>query len=97
MLVQAPVTSCLFEFHEGAEKILRVQKQHGLAVGADFGLAVAKHACSFGLETVAGDHDVVDLVTDVMDAAVRIAIQEISQSANFRPTAPATRFSCSAT
>jgi hypothetical protein len=53
-----------------------VEKQHALAVGADLGLAVAEHARAVGLEPVAHRDDVVDLVADVVDAAVGIAVEE---------------------
>ena len=43
---------------------------------ADFRLAVAEHARALGLETIARRDDVVDLVTDVMHAAVGIALEE---------------------
>jgi len=33
----------LFQLQQRPVEILRVQEQHGLAVGADFGLAVAKN------------------------------------------------------
>ncbi len=70
-------SSDLLEFDQGAGEILGMQEQHRLAMGADLGFAVAEHARAFRLEAVAGSADVVDLVADVVDAAVRIALQEL--------------------
>ncbi len=53
-----------------------MQEQHRLAVRADLGVAVAEHARAFGFQLVAGAKNIVDLVADVMDAAVRIAFEE---------------------
>ena len=46
-------------------------------MGADLGRAVAEHARALGFELVACRKDIVDLVADVVDAAVRIALQEL--------------------
>src|SRR5215471_5226707 len=53
-----------------------MQKEHGLAMGADLRLAVAEHARALPLQTVARSDDVVDLVADVVDAAVGIALEK---------------------
>ena len=53
-----------------------MQEQHGLVVRTDLGRAVAQHACAIGLEPVARHQNVVDLIAEVVDAAVRIALQE---------------------
>jgi len=53
-----------------------MQEQHRLAMGTHLGLAVAQHAGAFSLEAVARRDNVVDFVADVVDAAVRVALQE---------------------
>ena len=68
--------SCLLDLDQGAAEILGVQEQHRLAVGADLRLAVAEHARALGLEPVARRDDVVDLVADVVNAAVGIALEK---------------------
>ncbi len=53
-----------------------MQKQHRLAMRADFRLAVAEHARALCLQGIAGGADVGHLVADVVDAAVGIAFEE---------------------
>src|SRR5664280_1046259 len=67
----------LLEFDQSAAKILRMQEQHRLAVGADLRLAVAEHARALRLQGVAGGADIGHLVADVVDAAVGIALEEL--------------------
>src|SRR5437879_125374 len=54
-----------------------MQKQHGLAMGANFGVAVAKHASTLSLEALAGGAKVADFVADMMDTAGGILFEEI--------------------
>src|ERR1700730_14352998 len=68
--------SRLLEFDQRAAEILRMEEQHRLAVGAGLGLAVAEHAGAALFKGITRDADVVDLVAQVMDAAVRIALEE---------------------
>ena len=63
------VRSGLLELDQRAAEILRVQEQHRLAVGADLRLAATEHARA-ARQPVARGLDVVDLVADVVDAAV---------------------------
>src|SRR5437763_1631858 len=77
MAVVQDMGSGLLELDQRAAEILRVQEQDRLAVGADLRFAVAEDARALVLEPVAGGADVVDLVADVMDAAVRIALEEL--------------------
>src|SRR5262249_55725132 len=72
-----PISSGLFEFNERAAKVLRVKKQNGFAVRADFRLAVAKNARALRFERVTGGTDVRNFVADVMDAAVGILLEEL--------------------
>src|ERR1044072_7899842 len=74
---QPTATSDLFELDQRARESLGMQEQHGLVVGADLGLAVAQHARALRLELVAGGVEGLDLVADVVAAAVGIARQEI--------------------
>jgi hypothetical protein len=68
--------SGLFDLDQRAGKILGVEEQHRLAVGADPGLAVAKRACAVRDYPVARGDDVGDVVADMVDAAVGIALDE---------------------
>src|SRR6185369_17165380 len=82
-LFEKPATSFrdhalgLLKFDQRSEKVLRMQEQYRLAMCADFRLAIAEHASARRLELVARGADVVDFVTDVMDAAVGIALEEL--------------------
>src|SRR4051794_31602437 len=62
----------LLQLDQGAGEILGMQEQHRLVVGAYPGLAVAQHPRSPGLELVARGVDILDLVADVVDAAVGV-------------------------
>jgi hypothetical protein len=65
--------SCLFEFDQGAEEILRVNKDHGLAVSPDLRFAVAEDARATSHKIARGRMNIGDLVADVMDAPEWIA------------------------
>lgn len=54
-----------------------MQKQHRLAVRADLRLAVPKHPRAFGFQPVAGFANIINLVTDVVDAAIGIAFEKL--------------------
>src|ERR1700750_138056 len=69
--------SRLLDLHQRAAEVLGVQEQHGLAVGADLRLAVPKHPGTLCLELVTGGADVLDLVADVVDSTIRIALEEL--------------------
>src|SRR5262245_25442766 len=69
--------SGLLDLHQRAAEVLGMQEQHGLAVGADLRLAVSEHPRTLCLELVPGGADVVDLVADMVDPAVRIALEEL--------------------
>jgi hypothetical protein len=45
--------------------------------GALRSIAIAQHPCAFGHEPVAHRQDVVDLIADVVDATVGVALQEL--------------------
>src|SRR5262245_64990921 len=75
--IRLPASSRLFDLDQRAAKILRVQEQHRLAVGADLRLAVAEHARALRLEPLPRGADIVDLVTEVMNAATGIAVEEV--------------------
>src|SRR5690606_19341213 len=64
----------LFQLDERAEKVLRVQEEHRLAVGTGLRLALAQNTRAGGLELVAGRDDVVDLVAYVVHAARRVLV-----------------------
>src|SRR5580704_1045563 len=68
--------SGLFEFDQRAGKILRMQEQHRLAMGADFRFAIAQHPCPGRFERIARGANVADLVADMMNAAIRIAVEK---------------------
>src|SRR5262245_14122767 len=68
--------SGLLEFDQSAAKILGMEKQYRLAVRAGLRRAVAEHPGALSLEPVACRQDVVDLVAQMVDAAVRIALEE---------------------
>src|SRR6202044_500222 len=69
--------SDLLDLDQRAGEILRVQKQHRLAVRADFRVPIPEHARALGLELVAGGDDVLNLKAEMVHAAVRIALQEL--------------------
>src|SRR6185437_16051090 len=68
----------LFQFDQGTQKILGMQKQHRLAVCADPGGSVAQHARSGRFQPVAGGDDVFHLVAKMMHAPGRVLLQECS-------------------
>jgi uncharacterized ferritin-like protein (DUF455 family) len=57
-------------------RILGVQEEHRLVVRAVPGLTIAQHARTACLELVARGVDILDLVADMVDAAVGIAREE---------------------
>src|SRR5258708_2741978 len=67
----------LLEFDQRAREVLGMQEQHRLVMRADLGFAVAQHPRALGLELVAGGVDVLDLVPDMVDAAVGIAGEKV--------------------
>jgi hypothetical protein len=54
-----------------------VQEQHRLAVGAHLRLPVAEDACTFLFELVARGADVINLIADVVNSTVRVAVEEL--------------------
>src|SRR5205823_2685962 len=46
-------------------------------MGTRFGMALAKHACTVSLEALAGGGKIGDFVTDMMDAAGGILVEEV--------------------
>ena len=60
----------MLQFHKAAVEILGVQEQHGLVMGADLRLAIAQYARALRFQLVARGVDVLDLVADMMDAAI---------------------------
>src|SRR4051812_48179307 len=54
-----------------------MQEEYRLAMRADARITIAKDARASRLQPVASRQDIVDLVTDVMDAAVRALLQEL--------------------
>ena len=68
--------SGLFELDQRAGKVLRMQEQHRLAVRADLRLAIAQHPGAGRFERIARGANILDFVADMVDAAVRIAVEE---------------------
>ena len=68
--------SDLLDLDQRAGEVFRVQKQHRLAVSADFRVPVPENARALGLELVASSDDVLDLVAEVVHPAVRIALEK---------------------
>src|SRR5919206_2938476 len=68
--------SGLLELDQRAAEVLRVQEEHRLAVRADLRLAVAQDPRALPGQLLARRADVLDLVADVVDAALRIALEE---------------------
>src|SRR5262245_16969820 len=69
-------SSCLLQLDQAAEEVLGVQEKHRLAMGADLRLPIAQHPRALGLQPIAGGQDVLDLVTDMVDAAGGITVEE---------------------
>src|SRR3984957_14665730 len=81
-LMPPPTAECrmpsgLLDFDQRAGEVLWVQKQHRLTMSADFRVSVSKHAPARSFELVAGGDDVLNLIAEVMHAAVRIAIEKL--------------------
>src|SRR5882762_3722656 len=74
----AALPSDLLELDERAGEVLGAQEDHRLAVRPDAGLAIAQHAGAGTPEPVAGGEDVLDLEADMVDAARRVALQELA-------------------
>src|SRR3954462_12230461 len=68
--------SGLLELDERAAEVFRMQEEHRLAMRPDLRLAAAENAPPRRDEPVAGGANVVDLVADVVDAALRAALEE---------------------
>src|SRR6266487_3474838 len=81
--VATDIASGLLDLDQSTAKILRVQEQHRLAVGADLRLAVAQNPRPVRLEALARGQDVVDLVAQMVDTAVGIAFQEFLDRRGF--------------
>ena len=86
----------LLQLDERAAEVLRMQEQHGLAMRANLRLATAQHARALGHEPVAGGQNVVNLVADVVDAAIRVALQELRDGRVRARAVPEARSWCSA-
>src|SRR4051812_7554898 len=71
-----PVCSGLLDFDQGAGKILWMQEQHRLAMGADLGLAIPEHPRPFLDQGVPRGNNIGDLVADMMNTAIGIALEE---------------------
>ena len=69
----------LFQFDQRAAEILRVQEQNRLAVRPRLRLAVAQHRRPLHLQTIPRRCDVVDFVTDMVNAARRVAVEKLHQ------------------
>src|SRR5580698_452872 len=69
--------SDLLDFDQRAGEVLWVQKQHRLTMSADFRVSVPEHAPAGSFELVAGGDDILNLIAEVMYAAVRIAIEKL--------------------
>ena len=54
-----------------------MKEQDGFAVRTDLGLTVAKDARAFADQAVAGDDDIVNLVANMMNSAVGVALQKL--------------------
>src|SRR6185437_1489338 len=63
---------------QGAAEILRMQEQHRLAVRTNLGFAVAQHARALHLQYIARGANIRHFITDMMDSAVRVLLQEFS-------------------
>ena len=73
----------LLDFDKRAGKVLRMQEEHGLTVRPDLGNAIAEHPRAFPDQTIARRNDVRHIVADVMNAAVRITLQEFGNRGSF--------------
>ena len=60
-----------------------MQKQHGLAVRADLRHAVAEHARALLDQGVARRDDIRNVIANVVDAAVRIALKKFGDRRSF--------------
>jgi len=68
--------SHLLDFDQRALKILGVQEQHRLAVGADLRLAIADDASARRFQAIARGKNVLDLEAHVMQAALGALLQK---------------------
>jgi hypothetical protein len=71
------MSSGLLQLNESPAKIFGMQEQHRLAMRADLWLAIAEHTGSLPFQLVSRGDDVIDLVADVVDAPVGIALEEL--------------------
>src|SRR4028119_786169 len=70
------LSSGLLEFDQGAVEVLGVQEKHRFPMGSDLRLARAQHPGPGIHKLVPYRTDIVDLVADMMNAAVRVLLQE---------------------
>src|SRR5438128_10393627 len=70
------IASGLLDLDQSTAKILRVQEQYRFSVSADLRLAIAEDARSVRLEALPYGEDIVDLVAEMVDPAVGVALQE---------------------
>src|SRR6476659_5508662 len=73
--------SNLLKLGQRAAEVFRMQEQHRLAVRPDLWVAVADHTRALRFELVARGQDVGHLVAHMMDAAVRVLLQELGDRA----------------
>ncbi len=66
----------LLQLDKRATKIFGVEEEHGLAMRAGLGLTGAENPGTSCDQTVARGDDVSNLVADVVDAAIRVPLQE---------------------
>src|SRR5258706_14988952 len=67
----------LFQFDERSAKILGVEEENRLSVRAGLWLSVTQNAGSRGNQAIAGRKDIVDLIADVVNAAVGVPLQKL--------------------
>src|SRR5262249_17410307 len=75
-IAPSPSPSRLLQLDQRAAEVLGMEEQHRLAVRAGLRRAVAEHAGALPPEPVARRQDVIDLVAQMVDAAVRVALEE---------------------
>ena len=71
------IASGLFKFDKGTVEVLGMQEKHRLAMCADARLAITQNARAGRLQPLAGSKDIIDLVTDVVDSAIRALFEKL--------------------